>query len=310
MFSDFIDILGSNFEKNVSEMTDIVVGRIVTAKVELPDIRLPLAHLMAFEDSMNKIRGDVILGPINESTVVVIASNIAEKMGLSAISECNETAEDIFHEFLNTVMGHTVSRCDEIGLTARFEPPSLVRNIRTKTTEASSIATHRIDIIGDLPGSVVVLDQSGIKQQPLSLLVNFSTARAEKPSGKKKILIADDSKMLRTIMKKKLTEAGYDVEEAGDGLEAVVKHRRINPQLTIMDLVMPKMEGLDAIVQIQKESPDARFIICSSISRRDEKVTAGFLNVLHYIVKPMRLEDVVEKVEDAFRQIEKQGNRI
>ncbi len=105
--------------------------------------------------------------------------------------------------------------------------------------------------------------------------------------------------MLRTIMKKKLTEAG-------DGEEAVAKHRRIDPQLTIMDLVLPKLEGLDAIVQIQKGSPDAKFIICSSISRRDEKVTAGFLNVLHYIVKPMNLEDVVEKVNDAFRQIEKQ----
>jgi len=120
------------------------------------------------------------------------------------------------------------------------------------------------------------------------------------------ILLVDDSKMLRTIMKKKLMGAGYDVEEVGNGEEAVAKHRRTNPQLTIMDLVLPKLENLDAIVQIQKESPDARFVICSSISRRDEKVTADFLNVLHYIVKPMSLEDVVEKVNDAFKQIKKQ----
>ncbi len=171
MFSGFADILGKCCKENVTEMTDIDVHRIVTSKVKLPDTRLPLALLMAFEDLENEIRGDVTLGPTNKQTVVAVASKIAEKLGLAPITGYNDAVEDIFLEFLNTVMGHTISRCDETGLTARFESPILVKNISTKASKTSDIATYRIDMMGSVPGSVVVLDDSRENQRPLSLLV-------------------------------------------------------------------------------------------------------------------------------------------
>lgn len=66
---------------------------------------------------------------------------------------------------------------------------------------------------------------------------------------------------------------------------------------------MPKVGGLDAIIEIQKLNPKAKFIIFTSTSRRDEVVSAESLNVISYLVKPLEMEDLITKVKEAFEQI-------
>ncbi len=63
------------------------------------------------------------------------------------------------------------------------------------------------------------------------------------------------------------------------------------------------MHGLDTIVEIQSSNPEAKFIIVTSTSRRDEIVTAKSLNVLSYLVKPLKMEELLVKVKEAFKKI-------
>lgn len=67
------------------------------------------------------------------------------------------------------------------------------------------------------------------------------------------------------------------VKEANDGEEAVKAHKMFNPDLTLMDINMPKLNGLEAIAQIKNFHPDSKFIILSSSSRKEEIVTAKTL---------------------------------
>ena len=82
------------------------------------------------------------------------------------------------------------------------------------------------------------------------LRVNFTEVQRQ-PTPGRRILIVDDSSLIRKIIKKGLNEAGFITEEANNGQEAVRKHKDFDPELTIMDLVMPELGGLEAIMQIQ-----------------------------------------------------------
>ena len=119
----------------------------------------------------------------------------------------------------------------------------------------------------------------------------------------KRILVVDDSRMMRNIVTKILKKSGFKVEQAKDGQEAIEKHKTFNPDLTIMDLVMPKMGGLDAIIEIQELDPEAKFVVLTSSSRKDEVVTAKTLNVLSYILKPLRVEDFSARIKEVFDQM-------
>jgi len=64
-----------------------------------------------------------------------------------------------------------------------------------------------------------------------------------------------------------------------------------------MDLVMPKMGGLDAIIEIQESDPEAKFVMLTSCSRKDEVVAAKTLKVLCYIIKPLKIENFLSKIK-------------
>ena len=65
---------------------------------------------------------------------------------------------------------------------------------------------------------------------------------------------------------------------------------------------MPNMSGLDAIVEIQDTNPGAKFVVFTSTSRTDEVVTAKSLNVLSYLVKPLKAEDLLAEIKQPFEK--------
>jgi two-component system, chemotaxis family, chemotaxis protein CheY len=77
-------------------------------------------------------------------------------------------------------------------------------------------------------------------------------------------LVVEDSNMMRRVVSKALVDSGYEVMEAIDGLDAIEKYSSFCPDLTLMDINMPKMSGLDAIEKIKQTSPTANFIMLTS----------------------------------------------
>ena len=84
----------------------------------------------------------------------------------------------------------------------------------------------------------------------------------------KNILICDDAAFMRMMIKGILGKGGYDVVgEAENGLKAVEKYKELSPDLVLMDITMPEMDGIQAVKEIKKIDANAKVIMCSA-SRR------------------------------------------
>ena len=112
------------------------------------------------------------------------------------------------------------------------------------------------------------------------------------------VLIVDDAVFMRRMLADLFEEAGLEVVgEAGDGQEAVALFEELNPDFVTMDVVMPNMNGVEAVRRILKADPDACIVMVSAIGQESMIVEAMDAGARDYIVKPFRKEDVLAAVE-------------
>jgi two-component system chemotaxis response regulator CheY len=117
-----------------------------------------------------------------------------------------------------------------------------------------------------------------------------------------KILIADDLSFMRMIQKEILSQRGYVVVgEASNGLEAVEKYRSLRPDLVLLDITMPQMNGLEAMRKIFSIDPQARVIMCSALGQQNLIVEAIRAGVKDFIVKPFKPERMLSAIEKALK---------
>ncbi|MCD6145267.1 MAG: response regulator [Methanosarcinales archaeon] len=116
------------------------------------------------------------------------------------------------------------------------------------------------------------------------------------------ILLVDDSKFMRALLKKVLASSHTIVGEAEHGVEAVEMYDQVSPDLVLMDIVMPHMDGILAASNIMKKHPDAKIIMCTSVGQ-DEKVKAAIkAGARGYITKPFQGPSVLAEVESLLGQ--------
>lgn len=118
--------------------------------------------------------------------------------------------------------------------------------------------------------------------------------------GKKKVLLIDDSALIRQMYADKLKEAGYTVETAVDGEEGIFKMIQFAPDLVLLDMFMPKLTGFELIERIKKEPTLSSIpIIAFSDIRVDHEalVKQGVKRVLvKSEAKPHQIKDIIDKV--------------
>jgi two-component system chemotaxis response regulator CheY len=118
-------------------------------------------------------------------------------------------------------------------------------------------------------------------------------------SGMKTVLIADDIPYVRKTLKQILQNRGYRVVgEAENGEEAVRLYFETRPDLVTMDLVMPRMNGVEATRSILQQDPEARIIILSAMTQENLIAEAIQAGALDYIVKPFQTDEVIKVLEE------------
>jgi NarL family two-component system response regulator LiaR len=117
-----------------------------------------------------------------------------------------------------------------------------------------------------------------------------------------RVLIADDHAVVRRGLQALIdSEPGMEVVgEAEDGLEALFKVRTLKPDVILIDLVMPRKGGLEAIVEIKNEYPDARILVLTSFAEDDKVFPAIKSGALGYLLKDSSPHDLLQAIRDVY----------
>ena len=117
-------------------------------------------------------------------------------------------------------------------------------------------------------------------------------------TGGKRILIVDDSPTERHVLNDMLTKSGYEVVASDNGEDAIQKAKLLKPDLIVMDVVMPGLNGFQATRAISRD-PETRtipIILCTSKSQETDKIWGMRQGARDYIVKPVNRDELLEKI--------------
>lgn len=117
----------------------------------------------------------------------------------------------------------------------------------------------------------------------------------------KRILLAEDEAALRDFVSRNLRIRGFEVFEASNGLEAMALYERENPHLLILDLMMPRMDGLEVCRRVREHSI-VPIIVLTALYAESDKVAALDLGADDYLTKPFGVEELLARVRAVLRR--------
>ena len=116
----------------------------------------------------------------------------------------------------------------------------------------------------------------------------------------KNILIVDDAAFMRMMIKDILTRNGYNVVgEAENGAKALEKYKELSPDLVLMDITMPEVDGIQALKNIRAEFSSAKVIMCSAMGQQAMVIDSIQNGACDFIVKPFQADRVIDAVKKA-----------
>jgi two-component system chemotaxis response regulator CheY len=114
----------------------------------------------------------------------------------------------------------------------------------------------------------------------------------------KRVLITDDALFMRTTLKSILTKNGFTVVgEAINGRESIDLYMQTQPDVVMMDITMPDMDGITAVNEIKRIDATAKIIMCSAMGQKDMVLKAVAAGAKGFIVKPFQAEKVIETLQ-------------
>ena len=146
--------------------------------------------------------------------------------------------------------------------------------------------------------SEVSLDELRAPPAPVPLGSKPAMKRQGGKMSIRKILIVDDSPTERHVLNDMLTKSGYEVMASDNGEDAIQKAKLLRPDLILMDVVMPGLNGFQATRAISRD-PDTRaipIILCTSKSQETDKIWGMRQGARDYIVKPVNRDELLEKI--------------
>lgn len=123
---------------------------------------------------------------------------------------------------------------------------------------------------------------------------------------KEKILVVDDEASIRRILETRLSMIGYDVVTAADGEDAIATFHETQPDLVVLDVMMPKLDGYGVCQELRKES-DIPIIMLTALGDVADRITGLELGADDYVVKPFSPKELEARIRSVLRRIDKTG---
>ncbi|MDH4101016.1 MAG: response regulator [Nitrospirota bacterium] len=192
--------------------------------------------------------------------------------------------EAALKELANVFLGHTIGKLRELGLeSTTISPPA----IHVGQAKVSGLMSGKSLVA--IPFAV-----GSIGRVELALCLKIAPKQVT-GADVKKIMVVDDSDFQRDVLKMLLQGHGYSVVgEAADGNEAVQRYAELQPDIVTLDIIMPNMDGVDALQKIKEINPAAKVIMVSSISDKERVVECLRRGAMSYILKPYEPEKILE----------------
>jgi two-component system chemotaxis response regulator CheY len=123
----------------------------------------------------------------------------------------------------------------------------------------------------------------------------FTPLTRKQDSQPVRYLVVDDSVFARKSLAKMIDAFGGEVAgEAGDGCTAITEYTRTKPDIVLMDITMPQMEGIEAVERIVRQHPEARIVMVSSVGYQDNILAALQKGARHFVQKPVKPDVLYE----------------
>ncbi|MBO5987656.1 MAG: response regulator [Lachnospiraceae bacterium] len=114
----------------------------------------------------------------------------------------------------------------------------------------------------------------------------------------KSVMICDDAAFMRMMIRDILTKNGFVVAgEAENGIKAIEKYKEAKPDLVLMDITMPEMDGIQALKEIRKLDGNAKVVMCSAMGQQAMVIESIQAGAKDFIVKPFQADRVIEAVK-------------
>ena len=110
-------------------------------------------------------------------------------------------------------------------------------------------------------------------------------------------ILVDDAAFMRMRCSKLLTESGYEVVEAENGLDAIAKYKENKPDAVLLDITMPEMDGLTALKEIRKIDPEAKVAMVTAMGQQSMIMDAIKSGAKDFVVKPFQPDRVLAAVK-------------
>src|SRR4030081_422132 len=115
--------------------------------------------------------------------------------------------------------------------------------------------------------------------------------------AQKSILVADDDASIRSLLRQLLTDEGYSITEAATGTEVVAQVKESSPDLVIMDVRMPELDGIEALSRVKATNPKTAVLIMTAFGSSNAAIRAMELGAFDYITKPFELDKISHSVK-------------
>ncbi len=183
-------------------------------------------------------------------------------------------------------------------------PASLKRSVRSIAPDRGrdTLEAGRTPAAGRSKVIYPKLQQNLLSDMVEDVMEKFVPVSRSEDGKPIRYLMVDDSVFARKNLARIVeTFGGQVIGEAGDGVTAITEYERLNPDIVLMDITMPQMEGIEAAEKIVRHHPEARIVMVSSVGYQENIVAALQRGARHFVQKPVKPEVLYEVIKYVMR---------